>query len=97
MKAGETGCLICGATWGDYWENVEGKRMFFCCDVCARQFRNLINEVKKRTGWEKVSSVRMDGDYRGRVCTAERSDDSYRFFVKFDGEGDIQNYVELGK
>jgi hypothetical protein len=37
---------------GDYWEEIEGQRMFFCCDICAIEFRNMIDEIKKRTGWE---------------------------------------------
>ena len=87
------GCAICGSTWGDYWEEVEGQRMFFCCDVCAVQFKNMIDEVKKRTGWEAIDKIRIEGDYRGRDVTALRGDgSSYRFLVRFDSKGEIQKF-----
>ncbi len=90
------GCALCGATWGDYWEEVEGKRLFFCCDVCAKQYRNIVGEAKKRKGWSSVDALEMEGGYRGRVCTARRGSDSYRFLISFFENGDVRTFVELG-
>ena len=70
MRVKEKGCVICGATWGDYWEEVEGQRLFFCCDICAREFTNMVRTVKERTGWTTIDEIKTEGDYRGRVCRA---------------------------
>lgn len=95
MKVREKGCVICGATWGDYWEEVEGQRMFFCCDICAIQFKNMVNEVKSRTGWESIEEITMQGDYRGRKCTAISTSGSYKFFIRFNPEAEIESFAEL--
>jgi hypothetical protein len=87
------GCAICESTWGDYWEEVEGQRMFFCCEICAVQFKNMINEVKKRTGWESIGEIKIRGDYRGREVTALRNDSSaYKFLIRFGSKGEIQKF-----
>ncbi len=94
MKVPETGCAICEATWGDYWEVVEGQRMFFCCDICAIEFKNMINQVKKRTGWKTVDEIKMTGNYRGRECTASYGSERYNFSIRFDSKGGIDAFSE---
>jgi Ta0938 len=88
------GCAICESTWGNYYEEVEGQRMFFCCDICAAQFRNMIAEVKKRTGWQAIGEIKIRGDYRGREITAISDDNNsvYKFLIRFDSRGAIQNF-----
>jgi len=95
MEIPKEGCALCGATWGDYWEEIGEKTLFFCCDVCAKQYRNIANEVKKRTGWAKIDQLKMDGNYRGRVCTAFRGSTPYRFIISFSENGDVRNFEEL--
>ncbi len=97
MKVREDGCVICGATWGDYWEEVEGQRMFFCCDICAAEFKNMIRTVKERTGWKTLDEVEMSGNYRGRVCNAKLSENSFRFLIRFNDQGEVQSFVEMGR
>ena len=95
MKVPE-GCAICESTWGDYWEEIEGQRMFFCCAVCAIQFKNMISEVKKRTGWPSIDGVEIRGDYRGREVTAlKNSGASYKFLVRFGSKGEIQKFAPM--
>jgi len=90
------GCAICESTWGNYWEEVEGQRMFFCCDICAIQFKNMIAEVKKRTGWPSIHEIRVKGDYRGREITTLRDDgSSFRFLVRFGSRGEIQRFAVI--
>ncbi len=86
------GCAICGATWGDYWDQVEGQRMFFCCDICAIEFKNMVKEVKERTGWKIIDEIKMKGDYRGRECTAFSGDTRYSFVVNFNSKGGIETF-----
>ena len=95
MKVSEKGCAICDATWGDYWDEVEGQRMFFCCDICATQFKNMVNEVKTRTGWNSVDEIRVEGDYRGRIVTALNEESPYRFLIRFGPNGEIRKFLEM--
>ncbi len=88
------GCAICGATWGNRWAEVEGERMFFCCEVCEIEFRNMIDEVKLRTGWNQIDEIKMKGDSRLRECTAISGDRSYSFSVGFNTEGGIRIFTE---
>jgi hypothetical protein len=94
LKVAEKGCAICQATWGDYWEEVEGQRMFFCCDICAIEFKNMVNEVKKRTGWKTLDEIKMTGNYRGRECTALYRGNKYSFSIRFDSKGGIDALSE---
>jgi hypothetical protein len=71
--------------------------MFFCCDICAVEFRNMVNEVKKRTGWKTVDEIRMTGNYRGRECTALYQGKKYGFKVRFDSKGGIDLFSERAK
>jgi len=70
--------------------------MFFCCEICAVQFKNMINEVKKRTGWPSIGEIKIMGDYRGREVTALRDDKSvYKFIIRFGSKGEIQKFSSL--
>lgn len=89
------GCALCGATWGDYWEEVEGKNLFFCCDVCAKQYKGIIGEAKRRKGWPSVDAVDLQGDFRGRLCTVRSGPESYRFLISFFDDGEIKAFKEL--
>ena len=97
MDVPKEGCALCGATWGDYWAEVDGRKLFFCCDICARQYVNIVGEVKKRTGWAKLGDIKMEGNYRGRICTAFSGAESIRFMISFFENGDVRSFVELDK
>jgi hypothetical protein len=85
MKRNYEGCALCDATWGDYWREVEGENMFFCCNVCADAFENMIKKVKDVTGWEKVDSVHIEGNYsRGRNCVATSGEEKIDYFFRHE-------------
>jgi len=88
------GCAICQSTWGDYWAEVEGQRMFFCCELCEIEFRNMIQQIKQRTGWQQIDEVQIMGDHRGRECTALSKNNAYRFFIRFNSQGGIETFQE---
>lgn len=89
------GCALCESTWGDYWEQVEGQKVFFCCWICAAAFKNMVKEIRARTGWPTVDEIKIKGDYRGRECIALRGPNSYKFFVRFDeNNGEIVAFRE---
>lgn len=92
MKRNYSGCAICDSTWGNVWEEVEGERMFFCCQVCVTQFRRLLERVKQVTGWSTVESLEISGDRRGRTCVAGSGGSSFRFFIAFNPQGGIRTF-----
>ncbi|BCU68065.1 hypothetical protein HS7_15020 [Sulfolobales archaeon HS-7] len=93
----KSGCALCRATWGGYYEKIEDREFFFCCDICAAEFRNMVNEVKKREGWSKIDELRIAGDYySGRNCVAINNTEHVKFFVKFGDEGKIERFEITG-
>jgi len=95
LKRNYTGCAICDSTWGDVWAEVEGERMFFCCDVCLTQFRGLLARVKRETGWSSIESVEIAGDRRGRTCVASTRGNTFRCRVAFNPQGEILRFETL--
>jgi hypothetical protein len=96
MKVKEKGCALCGSTWGNTWREVDGQRMFFCCEVCASEFSSIVAEVKRTTGWKTIDEIEMRGDQRGRACRALNGAKSYEFFASFDEEGKLFRFLETG-
>lgn len=95
MKVPEGACALCESEWGNHWEEIDGQRMFFCCWICARAFDNMVQEVKRRTGWRVVDEIKIVGDYRGRQCTALSGAGSFHFQIRFNSEtGEIERFSE---
>lgn len=95
MKLNYSGCAICDSTWGNVWEDIEGERMFFCCTLCAVQFRNLVGRIKKDTGWPTIDSLEITGDRRGRTCVAQAGGEMARVRVAFNSEGELLRFEKL--
>ena len=89
------GCTFCGATWGDYWEEFDGKELFFCCEVCAKEYRAVLAEAKRLTGWGGVEALTMEGDYRGRTCTVRKGGEARRFMISFFDDGKVRTVIDL--
>ncbi len=83
MKRNYEGCALCDATWGDYWRVIEGENTYFCCDICADAFENMIKKVKEVTGWPTVDSVEINGNYSsGRNCVATYGKEKLKYYFK---------------
>lgn len=96
MKRNYSGCAICDSTWGDLWAEVEGERMFFCCELCVTQFRGLIDHIKQVTGWSTVEGIEIAGDRRGRTCVASGQGETARFAFAFNSDGLLRRFERLG-
>ena len=92
MRRNFTGCAICDSTWGDTWAEVEGERTFFCCAICATQFRHLVDRIRSSTGWPTIDAIEIAGDRRGRRCTAAHGGERFGCFVAFDPEGNVREF-----
>jgi len=85
MKRNYEGCALCDATWGDYWRVVDGENMFFCCSICADAFENMVNEVKKVTGWDRIDEIKIEGNYSaGRDCFASSGNEYVNYFFRHE-------------
>lgn len=71
------------------WEEVDDERLFFCCDLCAVQYRGLIDRIKRETGWERLDSIEIAGDRRARTCSVSRGATRARFLFSFNSDGQL--------
>lgn len=92
MKHNYEGCAICNSTWGNVWAEVEGEKLFFCCEICVAQYRGLIERVRQATGWSQLDSIEISGDRRGRTCEVAAGTAHARFLFSFNSEGKILRF-----
>nr|WP_297215601.1 TA0938 family protein [Thermoplasma sp.] len=95
VRAGSkaTGCALCGATWGDHHEEMFGEDLFFCCDICAAEFRNMIEKALQNTPINKIDELRINGNYRdGRHVVINNEKNSLSFYVKFGPGAVIEEF-----
>lgn len=89
----ETGCALCGATWGSYYEVIDGHRLFFCCDLCAKGFREIVDGMKSK--WGPFDELTISGNYSsGRHCIAKIGNKEHKVFVRFTDSADIEVFRE---
>jgi Ta0938 len=87
------GCRWCGSTWGDVWEEVEGRRDFFCCGLCASEWRTLLGAIRRATRWPSVDRVELQGGRWGRGGRAYRGAEQLEFRVVFTPEGRLRTFA----
>lgn len=95
MKRNYSGCAICDSTWGDVWAEIDGERMFFCCELCVVQFRSLVDRLKSETGGSRLDSLEIHGDRKGRTCTAASGERVVRARFSFTPEGDLMRFERV--
>ncbi len=91
MKTNNTeGCGLCNATWGEYWREIDGDRMFFCCNICADIFETMVSKVKENTGWPTIDYIELVGNYsKGRECTAKHDAEEFKYYFRTYSNGDF--------
>ena len=75
--------------------DIDEEAQLFCCEICEVEFRNMIEEVKRRTGWKTIDEVRITGDQKGRECTARLGLQAFRYFIRFSSQGAIDTFREM--
>ncbi|MEM3262239.1 MAG: TA0938 family protein [Conexivisphaerales archaeon] len=87
----ESGCALCGATWGNYYDVICGERLFFCCDLCAKGFKNIVD----RSGIENINSIEIKGNYySGRRCVVSGEGRASSFFIRFNDDAEVSEFRE---
>ena len=92
MQRNYSGCAICDSTWGDVWAEVDGERIFFCCELCVVQFRGLVDRIKRETGWPRIDALEIAGGRRGRTCRATAGAATFGCRVAFNAQGEIRSF-----
>jgi hypothetical protein len=95
LKTNYAGCTICDSTWGNLWEEVEGERRFFCCQICLTQFLRLLARLKGETGWASIDEIEIRGDRGGRSFLARSGDATFRANVRFTPAGELLRLERL--
>ncbi len=81
---------------GEYYREIENEKMFFCCNICADIFENMVNVVKKETGWDHIDSVELHGNYSlGRNCTATSGENTFKYYFRAYSDGRIMEFKRL--
>jgi hypothetical protein len=93
LRAKGDGCALCESTWGDYFEEVEGTRWFFCCALCAKEFRLLCTRIREDTRWPTIDELALEGGRYGRMAVARYGAGTARYEVRFDVEGELSRFV----
>lgn len=92
----ENGCALCDATWGEYYREIENERMFFCCNICADIFENMVNALKKETGWNHIDAVELHGNYsEGRKCIATSGDNTFKYYFRTYSDGRMVEFKKI--
>lgn len=95
MNVNYSGCAICDSHWGDLWAEVEGTRLFFCCEICRVQLDGAVRRIKESAGWDRIDSLEISGDRSGRTIRATRGGESRRFEVAYNPEGRLRRFVAV--
>ena len=88
------GCCLCNSTWGNFYADIDGEHLFFCCKICAKAFQNMIEKIKKLTHWRIIDSIVITGGTRGRSCLVSSRSEKLSFNVAFDSNGNI-SYLSI--
>ena len=85
-------CELCYSSWGDYWEVVGGRNLFFCCKICAIQYKGVLDAIKFHTGWTKIDHINFEGNSRKRIGEALSGEKKMEFSVSFQNDGQIWTF-----
>jgi hypothetical protein len=97
LKVNYSACAICDSSWGNFWQEVDGTKLFFCCDICAIQFRDLVARIKAETGWASIDSLTITGDRRARTFHAVRAGHAFDCEVAFNAQGKIRRFAAVAR
>lgn len=93
LRTRTDGCALCGSTWGDYYEDVEGERRFFCCELCAKQLRVLCQAIRTAEHWPEIDALELEGGRYGRRATAHRGSLKVQYEARFDLAGELSHFA----
>lgn len=91
-SADASSCVLCGSRWGNVLETIDGHALFFCCSICARQYRETSERIRSTTGRARLDRLAWEGDRRGRIVTARWDGTVRRYSVLYNPEGKLLRF-----
>ncbi|MHA2028966.1 MAG: TA0938 family protein [Candidatus Kariarchaeaceae archaeon] len=88
-------CELCDSEWGNHWSEIGGKRLFFCCEICAIQYGHLVKAILMNTSWVSIDHIDTSGTSRGRSVTAYYHGEKAEFIVSFQSDGNILKFRRI--
>ena len=89
-------CELCGSEWGDHWETVNSENLKFCCEICAIEYKNLIDSIDEdvKDNFDKIISI--TGNKYERICNVKLKENGvaqYRF--NFNSIGELRTFDKI--
>lgn len=84
MLTNNTGCALCNSTWGNHYETIENEKLFFCCDVCANLFQEIIISLKNLYSMDKIYKLELQGNPRLRTYEVKSITESHKGKITFE-------------
>ena len=83
-------CLICDSEWGNYWFEINEESIFFCCEICAMQYKNLHNTIQNEIGTKEFKILKMGGNTFRRSCEFQDKNGTIRNIeFRFNSKGNL--------
>jgi len=70
MKTNYSACALCNSTWGNYYKTIEDTKLFFCCEVCACIYSEIVKKIKDTYNLELIDYLQIEGNTRERYFMA---------------------------
>lgn len=91
MIVNNSGCALCNSTWGIYYETIEDTKLFFCCEICASLFTDIIRLVKENYNISSISEIMLQGNSRERTFRISSGKNNFQGKITFSN-GKIKDF-----
>ena len=88
-------CVLCNSEWGNYWEEINSKNLFFCCVICVDQYKAVIKAIQFHTGWKIIEKITFEGNSRYRKGFANSKQGIVEFSVSFLSDGKLWSFSPI--
>ena len=96
MKIKNTGCALCDSTWGYYYRIIEQTQLFFCCEVCADLYQDIVNRIKKTYQISEIDYMEIKGNSKERSFKVSSDQKIFRGKISFSN-GKVVQFQNMSK
>lgn len=94
MKVNYKGCALCGSMWGHYYKTIEDTKLFFCCEVCASLFTDIVMKIKENYKISTISEIILQGNSRERSLNVFSDENHFQGRITFSN-GKIKDFIKI--
>ena len=96
MKINNSGCALCNSTWGDYYKIIEDTQLFFCCEVCADLYQDIVYKIKKTYQISKIDYLEVEGNSKERIFKGTSDQKVFKGKIHFS-KGKVVRFQDMSK